>query len=139
MDFEHFAEWIDNTSRTLRREQEKNAKITIIIDHATWHNRLTPESQPPKRLWRKSQLLDWLTTRNIKYETSMTKAELMEVAFKNLPCRQYAMDNLAGKHYVEILRIPKKHCVLNPIELALAGLKKYVRNLNVNFNLGDIA
>ncbi|CAF2200357.1 unnamed protein product [Rotaria magnacalcarata] len=69
----------------------------------------------------------------------MTKAELMEVAFKSLPCRQYAVDNLAGKHDVEILRIPKKHCVLNPIELAWTGLKKNVRNLNVNFNLGDIA
>ena len=106
MDFEHFSEWIDNTSRTLRSEHGKNAKIAIIIDNATWHNRLTPESQPPKRSWKKSQLVQWLTTRNIKYETFMTKAELMELAFKNLPPRQYAVDKLAAKYNVEILRIP---------------------------------
>ena len=54
MDFEHFAEWIDNTCRTLRSEHGKNAEIVIIIDNATWHNRLTPESQPPKRSWKNS-------------------------------------------------------------------------------------
>lgn len=63
----------------------------------------------------------------------------MEVVLKNLPRQLYAADKLAGECDVEILRIPIRHCFLNPIELAQAGLKTYVRNLNVNLNLGDIA
>ena len=54
----------------------------------------------------------------------MTKAESMELAFKNLPPQQYEGDKIVAKYNVEILRIPIKHCVLNSIELAWAGLKK---------------
>ena len=67
--------------------------------------------------------LNWCNGRNIKYENFMTKTELMELAFKNLPPRLYAVDKLAVKYNVEIPRTLIKHCVLNPIELAWAGLK----------------
>ena len=139
MDSDHFSQWIKNTSEILRSEHGKNAKLVIIIDNATWHNQLTTESQPPKRSWKKSILQEWLTTRKIKYDTFMTKAELLELAFENLPPRQYVVDKVAAEYGVQILRIPIKHCVLNPIELSWAGLKKYVRSMNVNFNLGDVA
>ena len=34
---------------------------------------------------------------------------------------------------VELLRLPVKHCTLNPIQLALAGLKQHVRKYNTSF------
>ena len=52
MDFEHFSQWIQNTSQTLRSEHGKNPRIVVVIDNATWHNRLTTGSQPPKRSWK---------------------------------------------------------------------------------------
>ena len=69
----------------------------------------------------------------------MTKAELLELAFKNLPPREYVVDKIAAEYDTQILRIPIKHCVLNLIELAWASLKKYVRSMSVNFNLSDVA
>ena len=39
---------------------------------------------------------------------------------------------------VEIIRLPIKHCLLNPIELAWAQLKAYVRTINTLFRLTDI-
>ena len=139
MDNNHFVAWMDSTASTLRSEHGKSANIAIIIDNATWHNKLTPESEPPKRAWRKQLIADWLTKRKIKFETYMTKPELMQLAFSQLPPKQYIVDKVANKYDIEIVRIPVKHCVLNPIELAWAGLKNYVRQQNVRFSLNDVA
>ena len=87
----------------------------------------------------KSLLVEWLTTRKVKYETFMTKAELLELAFKNLPPREYVVDKIAAEYDIQILRIFIKRCVLNPIQLAWASLKKYVGSMNVNFNPSDVA
>ena len=123
MDFEHFAEWIKCTSRTLQNEHGRNANIIIIIDNATWHNQLTPESQPAKRSWKKSLVVEWLTNKSINYETYMRKAEILELAFEHLPPRQYVIDKISAQYSIQILRISIKHWVLNLIELAWASLK----------------
>ncbi len=34
--------------------------------------------------------------------------------------------------------LPVKHCMLNPIQLAWAGLKNYVCDNNINFSLRDV-
>lgn len=39
---------------------------------------------------------------------------------------------------MNIYSLPIKHCLLNPVELAWAGLKQYVRDNNVNFRLSDV-
>ena len=48
------------------------------------------------------------------------------------------MDETAKEFGIEILRLPVRHCVLSPIELAWAGLKNYIRDNNTNFRLVDI-
>ena len=116
----------------------KTTKIGIIIDNATCHNKLTPESEPPKRAWKKQLVIDWLTTRRIKYEPYMTKAELIQLAFMHLPPKEFIVDKVASKYNIEIIKIPVKHCVLNPIELAWVGLKNYLRKQNVCFSLEDV-
>ncbi|CAF3865788.1 unnamed protein product [Rotaria sp. Silwood1] len=138
MDSNHFVTWMDSAASTLRSEHGKTTKIAIIIDNAKWHNKLTPESEPPKRSWKKQLIADWLTTRKIKYELYMTKAELIQLAFAHLPPKEFLVDKVASKYNIEIVRIPVKHCVLNPIELRWSGLKNYVRRQNVHFSLNDV-
>ncbi|CAF1503947.1 unnamed protein product [Rotaria sp. Silwood1] len=130
---------MDSAASTFRSEHGKLAKIAIIIDNATWHNKLTPESEPSKRAWKKQLIVDWLNNRQIKFETYMTKAELIALAFIHLPPKEYIVDKVASKYDIEIVRMPVKHCVLIPIELGWAGLKNYVRKYNVRFSLNDIA
>ncbi|CAF4425847.1 unnamed protein product, partial [Rotaria sp. Silwood2] len=103
---------MDCTASTLRTEHGNIAKIAIIIDNATWHNKLTPESEPPKRAWKKESVVEWLTARKIKFETYMTKAELIPLAFNHLPPKEFIVDKIANKYDIEIVRIPVKHCVL---------------------------
>ena len=48
------------------------------------------------------------------------------------------VDETAKQFGVEILRLPVRHAVLSPIELAWAGLKNYIRDNNTKFRLVDI-
>ena len=139
MDNNHFLVWMESTSSTLRSEHGRSSKIAIIIDNATWHNKLIPESEPPKCAWAKQLIVDWLTKRNIKFETYMTKSELIQLAFSQLLPKQYIADKVVNKYDIEIVRIPLKHGVLNPIQFAWEDLKNYVQRQNVRFTLNEVA
>lgn len=109
-----------------------------MIDNATWHNKLTEDSVPPERAWQKSELQLWLTNQGLSFDLACTKAELLLVAFQNLPPKKYLTNVAAAEFNVEIVRLPIKHCVLNPIELCWSQLKSYVRRNNTQFRLTDI-
>ena len=99
---------MDSAAGTLRSEHGKSAQIAIIIDNATWHNKLTSESESPKRTWKKQLIVDWLNNRKIKFETYMTKAELIELARVHLPPKEYIVDKVGSKYGIEIVRLPLK-------------------------------
>ena len=82
----------------------KDATVTLILDNATWHNRLTEETMPPKRSWKKQLIINWLDKHDLPFTDNMKKAELLEVAFDNLPSKRYVVDEVAAKHDVQILR-----------------------------------
>ncbi|CAF4100217.1 unnamed protein product [Rotaria sp. Silwood1] len=96
------------------------------------------DAKPPKRSWRKDQIQRWLDEHNIKYDVKLKKSELLEIAFANIPPKRYKTNAAANAFNVELIRLPIKHCTLNPIELAWAQLKAYVRTHNTNFRLNDI-
>jgi hypothetical protein len=121
MDSNHLVAWIDRTSHTIRKELGKtnhiaylphsmhpflgkDAIVTLILDNATWHNRLTEETMPPKRSWKKQLIINWLDKHDLPFTDNMTKAELVEVAFDNLPSKRYVVDEVAAKNDVQILR-----------------------------------
>jgi hypothetical protein len=121
MDSNHFVAWIDRTSHTIRKELGetnhivylphsmhpflgRDVTVTLILDNATWHNRLTEETMPPKRSWKKQLIINWLEKHDLPFADNMTKAELLEVAFDNLPSKRYVVDEVATKNDVQILR-----------------------------------
>ncbi len=119
MNANHFLTWIDRTASCLRKELGnihavfsfldfinvgKNTKIALVLDNATWHNRLTEDTIPPKRAWRKEVIIQWLSRHKIKVPIKATKAELLELASKNLPEKRYVVDEIANKYNVGILR-----------------------------------
>ncbi len=82
----------------------QHAKIVLIIDNATWHNQLTEDTMPPKRAWRKDLVAQWLVNHNITVPFKATKAQLLVLAFDNLPPKRYIIDDAAQKYNVDILR-----------------------------------
>ncbi|CAF1111372.1 unnamed protein product [Rotaria sordida] len=120
MDSSHFLGWIDRTASLLRKELGKYTKIVFVIDNAPWHNRLTNDPMPSKRSWRKEYIIQWLNAHSINVPVKAVIAELLEIAMKNLPEKRYEIDEVAKNYNVDILRLPIKHCMLNPVELAWA-------------------
>lgn len=83
-------------------------KIVLIIDNATWHNQLTEDTTPPKRAWRKELIIQWLINHKISVPIKATKAELLLLAFDNLPPKRYVVDEVAKKYNVGILRLVER-------------------------------
>jgi hypothetical protein len=82
----------------------KDAKIVLVIDNATWHNRLTNDTTPPKRSWRKEAIMRRLSSHNIVFPEKVVRTQLLEIALNNLPEKRYEMDEAAKKYNVGILR-----------------------------------
>jgi hypothetical protein len=83
----------------------QHAKIVLIIDNTTWHNQLTEDTVSPKRAWQKDLVAQWLANHSIRVPFKATKAQLLVLAFHNLPPKRYVVDDTARKYNVDILRL----------------------------------
>ncbi len=61
-----------------------HVKTVLIIDNAAWHNQLAEDTTPPKKVWRKGLIVQWLVNHNIIVPVKATRVELLELAFENL-------------------------------------------------------
>jgi hypothetical protein len=119
MDSMHFVHWIGQTCSKLRKEfgrsfdylivrdtfYKGNARsITVIIDNASWHREVTDDTKPPQRSWRKQKIANWLHDHNILYANDISKAELLQLAYENLPQKKYKVDEEAKMYRINILR-----------------------------------
>ncbi|CAF4001303.1 unnamed protein product [Rotaria sordida] len=138
MDSTHFLSWLDSTCATLREEIGEKERIAICLDNVTRHNKLTEESIIPKRSSIKGEIQKWLQDRKINFLEKFVKAQLLQLVCKNCPRKEYMSDRIAKKYAVEIIRLPKLHCSLNPIELSWNNLKQFVRDQNTTFRQDDV-
>lgn len=109
----------------------------IVMDNASYHSRLV--ERLPTTQWRKDEIAMWLTSKNLIFDDTMTKAELLALANINKQnYKKYVIEEIAKKRGIEILRLPPYHCELNPIELVWAEVKGNVARNNTTFKLSDV-
>lgn len=109
----------------------------IVMDNATYHSRKL--EKVPTSSWRKSDIIQWLTLKEISHEGDMIKKELLEIVNLNKPpYTKYVIDEMALKKNITVLRLPPYHCELNPIELVWAQVKGFVAKRNTTFKLKDV-
>ncbi|CAF1430651.1 unnamed protein product [Rotaria sordida] len=79
-----------------------------------------------------------LQDRKINFPQKFVKAQLLQLVCTNCPPIEYMSDRIAKKYAVEIIRLPKLHCSLSPIELPWNNLKQFVCDQNTAFRQNDV-
>ena len=88
----------------------------IVLDNASYHS--AQVELLPRKHWRKDLIREWLTSKDIQWNTDMIKDELLKLVEPLRP--KYSdknVDKMAREAGHEVLRLPPYHCELNPIEL----------------------
>lgn len=131
MNAEGFEKWFED----ILKKVEPNA--VIVMDNASYHSRR--QERLPVTSWRKLNIQEWLSSKNVAYEEKETKTELL-AKVKDVKDRyqSYVTDEMAKQVGIEVLRLPPYHCELNPIELVWADVKNYVARNNTTFKMVDV-
>ncbi len=132
MNHEHFINWWRDTLLPALP-----GPSTIVLDQAPYHSVLTDDSRAPTTQSTVPTIRTWLRTRGVEFTDDLLKAELVEMVRRNKPRPKYIVDEVAAAAGHRVLRLPPRHCELNPIELIWAQIKGYVARNNTSFKLTD--
>lgn len=105
----------------------------IIMDNASYHSRQI--NKVPTMGSRKDAIINYLVSNYVPIHAKYSKKILMKIVNEIKGEKTYATDTFAKEHGHEVLRLPPYYCILNPIELIWAELKKKVRRANTSPNL----
>jgi transposase len=131
MNGENFLEWF----KTILPKLNDNA--VIVMDNAPYHS--VKMDKIPVISWKKADIMKWLQEKNIDFDDALVKAELLALVRQHAPpYDKYVVDETAKAANMTVLRLPPYHCELNPIELAWAQVKGYVKANNTTFKLNDV-
>ncbi|XP_072400852.1 uncharacterized protein [Diabrotica undecimpunctata] len=109
----------------------------IIMDNAPYHSRRMEKI--PTSASRKADIIDWLRSKNIDFDESMIKIQLLDIVREHKSSYiRFAVDEMAREHGITVLRAPPYHCEFNPIELLWAQIKNEVAQKNTTFKLKDV-
>jgi transposase len=97
----------------------------IIMDNATYHNRLTDYSAPTPAC-SKERIRTWLESNKIACQDDCLKVELIEILKKISPEPTYEIDVIARRQGHDVIRTPPDHPELQPIEICWGVLKNEV-------------
>lgn len=109
----------------------------IVLDNASYHSRKIEKI--PTTAWRKGDIKQWLSEKEILFEEDMVKKELLTIV--STIKHEYSkcvVDEMAEKRQIIVLRLPPYHCELNPIELVWAEIKNFVSTRNTTYKMKDV-
>ncbi|CAI6376480.1 unnamed protein product [Macrosiphum euphorbiae] len=131
MNGDNFKEWFQSILPRL------DPRSIIVMDNAPYHSVQTEKY--PTSSARKSVILEWLNAKGVTFDRPMLKPELLAKVRELKPReKSYVIDNLANNAGHTVLRLPPYHCEFNPIELAWAMVKGYVKRENTTFKANDV-
>lgn len=131
MDAHNFEKWIT----TILQKLDKDS--VLVMDNASYHSRR--KEKVPTTATRKADIQKWLKEKNIAFEATEIKAQLLQkVKCEKHKYQLYVVDELAKEYGVTVLRLPPYHCELNPIELIWAQVKGFVAKHNKTFKMAEL-
>ena len=131
MTSEHFEEWFNDT---LIPKLEPNS--IIVMDNASYHSRRLQKI--PTKSSTKQEMKDWLTSNGFQFPEKALKCELYSLIVSSNFVTVYVIDEIAKTAGHEVVRLPPYHRELNPIEMAWAQVKGYIRVHNTKFTLTHV-
>jgi len=132
MNGDHFHEWFQSVIPRL----EPNS--IIVMDNAPYHSVRTEKI--PTSSSKNFEILMWLKSKGVVIDRPMFKPQLLaKVREIKSKYTSYVVDNMAKDAGHTVLRLPPYHCELNPIELAWAMVKTYVKQINTTCKIDDVS
>ncbi|KAL4101231.1 hypothetical protein QTP88_021251 [Uroleucon formosanum] len=108
-----------------------------VLDNAPYHS--VKAEKIPTTNSKKAEILDWLISKGQILERPMKRVELLKIVGEiKRKYSSYIIDDIAKAAGHTVLRLPPYHCEFNPIELAWAMVKKYVKTNNTTYKLDDV-
>lgn len=127
----NFLEWFTKILPLL------NDNAVIVMDNAPYHS--VKKDKIPVTSWKRADIITWLQEKNIEFDNSFIKSELLDLVRQHAPAfDKYLVDEAAKAANKMVLWLPPYHCELNPIELAWSQVKGYVKTNNKTFKLNDV-
>ncbi|XP_049797577.1 uncharacterized protein LOC126214990 [Schistocerca nitens] len=106
----------------------------IVKDNASYHNK--EHNKAPTRSSNKNEIIEWLLKNKVEADLTMRKTKLFDLIKEHKPeDKVFEINKILEAHGHTVLRLPPYNCDLNPIEMAWAKLKNFVRGRNI---LGDV-
>ena len=129
MNATHFLEWFEFS---LMPNLPLNS--LIILDNTKYHN--TVAKKTPTKSSTKREIKAWLDNRGISYNPKDLKQDLFRIIQSCHTSTVYHTEN-SSPVWARSSQT-SSHCALNPIEMAWATVKDFIRKDNTTFRLSDV-
>lgn len=127
----NFKDWFSNCLL-----QNLTEPSVIIMDNAPFYSII--QEKVPNTNWKKEDIKQFLLSKNVNYEDSFTKTELLDLVEPIKGHKVDELDEMSRQLGHEVIRLPPNHCQYNPIELIWAQIKRGITERNIKFKIADV-